>query len=616
MAETNLAFSKIVSTPTPTAWSQAYSAGRLFAALSLQINIIPQEGEEHLNSIGKDLISTLESEFFTIENKDLDSIKQAILTTTARIKEGVTSSLVVCFLTDNILYLFATGGAKAVLKRGDKIGTVLEGEENSLNIKSASGYVQEGDIIILQTKPFLGVITSSTLASSLDNNNPDDIAEDLAPRVHEKGDGGAAAVILNYKDMPIPEGSIAEQEEIGNVNDEAPVEGDEDIPEKEAVANDNEHPLPQPTSAEALDIPEKAGDMPVTNPSPFLTDQIPQKRGFSLNFGSMKRLGRQRRIILVIAIILIALILVTAFLAIGNKGGSQNQQTFDSVYNGAQTKFDEGENLKGLNAKLAQQSFKEAQKIITDSQSKFTDSDQKQKLDDLLAKVNSELENTSSGEKVEAKEVSAADSKMLSYEINNPNATYFTENDDNVYFLDGSGVTKVDKGNDKKSVVIKKSWKTDGGIGLFGSNVYVLDRNDGILKFVATTDTFSKTNYFGDESPDFSDSMAMAIDGSIYVLNKDGTIDKYTKGKKDTFSISGLDKPLSSATKIFTNEDASNIYVLDNGNGRIVVIDKDGKFKTAYSADVVKNAKDFQVSEKDKKIFVLSGGKVWRITIK
>ncbi|MEK9207152.1 MAG: hypothetical protein AAB922_01630, partial [Patescibacteria group bacterium] len=182
MAETNLAFSKIVSTPTPTAWSQAYSAGRLFAALSLQINIIPQEGEEHLNSIGKDLISTLESEFFTIENKDLDSIKEAILTTTARIKEGVTSSLVVCFLTDNILYLFATGGAKAVLKRGDKIGTVLEGEENSLNIKSASGYVQEGDIIILQTKPFLGVITSSTLASSLDNNNPDDIAEDLATR--------------------------------------------------------------------------------------------------------------------------------------------------------------------------------------------------------------------------------------------------------------------------------------------------------------------------------------------------------------------------------------------------------------------------------------------------
>lgn len=607
MAETNLAFSKIVSTPTPTAWSQAYSAGRLFAALSLQSNIIPQEGEEHLNSIGKDLISTLESEFFTIENKDLDSIKHAILTTTARIKEGVTSSFVVCFLTDNILYLFATGGAKAVLKRGDKIGTVLEGDENSSLVKSASGYVQEGDIIILQTKPFLRVISSSTLASSLDSNSPDEIAEDLAPHVHEKGDGGAAAVVLNYKDMPIPEGLTNGSEEIGNVSAEAIVEGNESIPENEVTPNENADEEKTPKVDEITHVAAQ---------SPFLTDHMPKKRRISLNFNFLKRLGRQRRIILVIAIILIVLILITAFLAIRNKGNPQNQQTFDNVYNGAQTKFDEGENLKDLNAKLAQQSFKDAKKIITDNQSRFTNSDQKQKLDDLLTKTNSELENTTVGEKVEAKEVGITDSKMLSYEINNPNASYFTENDDSVYFLDGSGISKVDKGNDKKSVIIKKSWKTDGGIGLFGSNVYVLDRADGILKFVATSDSFSKTNYFGDQSPSFSDSIAMAIDGSIFILFKDGNIDKYTKAKKDTFSVSGLDKPISGATKIATDENTDNLYILDNNNSRIVTLTKDGKFKEAYSAQVIKNAKDFEVKEKDKKIFVLSGGKVYQIDIK
>jgi hypothetical protein len=89
MAETNLAFSKVVATPTPTAWSQAYSAGRLFAALSLHTDLVPQEGEEHLNSLGKDFISTLESEFFTLEKKDLESIKQAVNTTEERVKEGI-----------------------------------------------------------------------------------------------------------------------------------------------------------------------------------------------------------------------------------------------------------------------------------------------------------------------------------------------------------------------------------------------------------------------------------------------------------------------------------------------------------------------------------------------
>ena len=125
MAETNLAFSKVVATPTPTAWSQAYSAGRLFAALSLQTNNIPQEGEEHLNSLGKDLISTLESEFFTLENKDLESIRQAVNTTAERVKTGVKLSFVICYLNENVLYLFATGGGKAILKRGEKIGSVF-----------------------------------------------------------------------------------------------------------------------------------------------------------------------------------------------------------------------------------------------------------------------------------------------------------------------------------------------------------------------------------------------------------------------------------------------------------------------------------------------------------
>src|SRR3990167_5697031 len=133
MAGTNLAFSKIVATPTPEAWSQAYSAGSLFAAIALQTETGPQLEKENLNTLGKDLISTLESEFFTLENKDLDSIKQAIHTTVSRLSNRVKLSFVMCFLSENVLYLFASGGGKAVLKRAEKIGTVLEADlDNSI----------------------------------------------------------------------------------------------------------------------------------------------------------------------------------------------------------------------------------------------------------------------------------------------------------------------------------------------------------------------------------------------------------------------------------------------------------------------------------------------------
>lgn len=629
MAETNLAFSKIVATPTPTAWSQAYSAGRLFAALSLQADIIPQTGEEHLNAHGKDLISTLESEFFTIENKDLDSIKQAITNTITRVKPEIKISFIVCYLSDNVLYLFAVGGAKAVLKRGNKIGTVLQGEEDT-EVKSASGYVQEGDVIVLETKPFQRIISSSTLASSLESDNPEEIAETLAPHVHDKAEGGASSVILIYKkgelqDIPgVPLETLVN----GKTDDES-IEETKDTSEEDkvpdekviSVVQDIDEPI-EDTSSEKTKLPSESGVS-----SPFLTDQMPRKKRMSVKFslGFLKKLpvripgglSHSRKIILTIAVILAVLIVGTSVLALRNKESNSNKALFASVYEKAKIKYDEGQNLKDLNASLAQTSFREAKRILDDNKSKFKEgSGEERQIQTLLDQINKEISKTSNGESVEAKEVDRTSSVLLSYEINNANANYFVQNEEKVFFLDGSGVSEINKKSDKKTQVIKKSWDEDGGIGLFGSNVYVLDKKGGILKFVPSESTYSKSNYFSGDSPDLSSSAAMAIDGSIYILYKSGDIEKYTKGKEESFAVSGLDKPLSKPTRIFTNEDADNVYVLDSGNGRIVVFDKEGKFSSAYSASVLKSAKNFDVAESNKKIFILSGGKVYQIDLK
>lgn len=627
MAETNLGFSKIVATPTLNAWSQAYSAGRLFAVFSLQIDN-PQEGggEEGLAAIGKDLISTFESEFFTLETKGLDSIKQALLTTVARVREGITVSFVVCFLNENVLYLFATNGGKAVLKRGEKIGSVLEGEEGNSNIKSASGYAQPHDIIVLQTKTFHKVIGTSILAGALDSNDPDEISETLAPHIHEKTEGAASALILIYKeqngDAPVVPSDVEketekESEEIKNLSEETISE--EKIPS--ISTGDQEAPV---VSSETGNIPQ-AEEIPAkpstqTPASPFLTDQVVRKRRISFSLGFLKKfsdLPRQRKIILTIAITLLAVILITSFLALNNRSGNQNEELFNSVYNEAQTKYEEGQNLKDLNAPLAAESFKEAQKLLSTNVGKFeTGSLEKSQIETLLNQINKELESSTNGENMQAKEVEKSESKFLSYELDNPNASYFTENEDNVFFVDGSGISRIDKGNDKKTQIVKKTWKKEGGIGSFGSNVYVLDKENGILKFVPSGANYSESNYLTGDEPDFSNSSAIAIDGSIYVLFNDGTIKKFTKGTSDTFSVSGLSKPMSGPTRIFTGEDTDNIYVLDNGNSRVVVLGKDGKFQKAYSANVLKAAKDFDVDEVGKKILILSGGKVYQIDIK
>ena len=229
--------------------------------------------------------------------------------------------------------------------------------------------------------------------------------------------------------------------------------------------------------------------------------------------------------------------------------------------------------------------------------------------------MNNELGGSGGTDSSTAKEVDKSESQFLSVVMDNPSSSFFTQNEDFVYFLDTKGVNRLDKGNSEEEAIIDKSWKSEGGIGVFGSNVYVLDKDSNILKFVPSGEEFSESNYFSGDVPELGDSRAMTIDGSIYILTGDG-VDKYTKGAKDDFTLSGLDKPLSSPTRILTSEDMDNIYILDNGNSRIVVVSKEGAFAKAHNAEIIKSAKDIDVNEVNKKIFVLSNDKIYQIDIK
>src|SRR3989344_2581277 len=102
MAEAELNFAKIVANPTPLGWCQVYSAGKLFAAISLEKQ--EEEGEkDYLNVVGKEILNTLEQEFFILEKKDLDSIREAVLTTSKKIPEDVIVSFnVYLSISDNI----------------------------------------------------------------------------------------------------------------------------------------------------------------------------------------------------------------------------------------------------------------------------------------------------------------------------------------------------------------------------------------------------------------------------------------------------------------------------------------------------------------------------------
>src|SRR3989344_4083561 len=113
LSKTNISSAHIAAAPTLRSWSYAYTAGTLFAVVSL----LCKDQSEHLHATGKELVNILEEEYFTLETKNLDTIKNAVRLMWEKFPKDMTGSLAVAAIINNASYLFAGGGASIVLKR-------------------------------------------------------------------------------------------------------------------------------------------------------------------------------------------------------------------------------------------------------------------------------------------------------------------------------------------------------------------------------------------------------------------------------------------------------------------------------------------------------------------
>lgn len=564
---------KVVATATPWSWSQAYHAGGLTAVISLSL---PEDSEITLSlpTIGKQILNNLEAEFFGLAEKDLSGIIHAAKTSVKDLEREVTLSFVVASSINNVLYLVAIGGGKVYLKRQEEVGVVIQSSEDKSSA-SSSGFLEPGDVVILQTAQFAHLVPHETLIQSFDHDDPAEIAEILAPMVHKSQEGAASAVIFSYKE---------EKQVIFN---EAPIEPIAPLEEKA-----EEKPLP-PRPSEHVAV-KKHLKLP----------KIP--------------LSHKQRLYLSVAILLVFILIGSIALSQSKKQNDQNASLFAASFQPAKQKYDEGQSLLSLNTNLARNDFAQAQNLLTNAQNKFPKgSSESKQINDLLSKVNSSLSSLANVNEAVLQQVPSSTSPLLSFALSS-NSPYVTQDDTNFYSATSREISATDKKTNKSSTIITNNndWQSVGGLGVYFGNIYVLDTKSGILKYVGSGGNYTKSSYFSGSTPDVSNVTSLSIDGSIWLLGKDGSIRKFTKGSQDSFSLSGLDKPLSSPTQIFTTVDDTNVYVLDNGNSRIVSFKKDGTFATQYYAPLLKNAKQMDVQEASKKIYVLINSTVYSLDLK
>lgn len=374
--DNNISFSKIVATPTLNSWSQAYNAGKFFAVLSLEKTQTQTQDFESLNVLGRDLLERLEQEFFTIEDKNLESIKKAVSTTFENQVEGVTISFAAGAFVNNILYLFGLGNAKVFIKRGGSLGLALDCENaTSKDVISSSGFLKERDLIVLATDAFSQVITSNELNSSLNDSLPTEITESLAPKVHKAENGKISAIIIKYEN-PLAQAVIDEGAE---VNEPEEITQEEEKMEKTV--------------------------------SPF-------GKYLSMLKSKLRRpnlkIQPTRKVFLALTIIIVFVLASSIFFAVQQQNNAKARAVFAEIYPQAERKYEEGQSLLDLNKNLSRDSFLSAQKILNDNKDKFpAKSKEAIQTQDLLKKVEKGLSQFSPVDK------SGLDRSKLSVTVTN-----------------------------------------------------------------------------------------------------------------------------------------------------------------------------------------------------
>jgi hypothetical protein len=149
------------------------------------------------------------------------------------------------------------------------------------------------------------------------------------------------------------------------------------------------------------------------------------------------------------------------------------------------------------------------------------------------------------------------------------------------------------------------------------SNLYFTDKNNQtIIKYPQTLEfNWSEPEiWLKPETKTATDLESMTVDGSIWLLASNNSIDRYHTGQlQETINLAIFPES-KNLTKIYTTLELPNFYLLEPEQKRIIVLDKTDQIIGQYQSEKFNNLLDFSIST-DKTIWLLNGLKLYKITI-
>lgn len=540
-----------------------------------------------------------------------------------------------------ILYLALSGSGAAGIVRGGKFSKILAGQGLAGEIVSASGFLQNEDLVFLGTAGFFDDLGQ---LESFSKSPQSQIEEELTARISQSQNPAKIAACV----IKIREAEKTKPAEVVSFLAAAaegePRQGREEIGNKTKLSKNISRLFGQLKKAisqfwvislhNVVQVVEKIASLRPRRDVYLQTgqDRLAKKRLFSL-----------------ILVVLVVILFASLSFGIWQRQQRLNFAKFEEYFGKATSFYEQSVEISSINKLRARELLGEAQKNLTEAKKfKF----EKKKVAELAAKIDEansqslklvKVENpalifdlalvktsptVSEIEKFENIQAFDKTSQTL-FTIDLQSKTgqisaggeqfagfaNFTVSGNFAYFLKpADGIYQLDLGTAELKKIINQTtqWGEILDLASFVGNLYLLDGAAGqVWKYTAGAGGFSEiTGFLKQAGLNFSGS-SFTIDGFIWVLESSGKLYQLTPTEAKLIEILGLDKPISAKTILRTTEEAENLYIADLGNSRILVVGKSGLYSAQYSSGVLGTISDFAVDEKGGKIYFVQGSKVF-----
>jgi len=188
-----------------------------------------------------------------------------------------------------------------------------------------------------------------------------------------------------------------------------------------------------------------------------------------------------------------------------------------------------------------------------------------------------------------------------------------------VFWHDGQGLAVLDLAtNTLAGEIVENNKNKAKAFGLYNKRLYILDpSNRQIWRYQKTSAGYGRVApWLKGNAEEIRDASGLVVDGSVYVLLKNGTVKKFSNGNEADWQAQPLLTPPQNAGHLQSSAGSKFLYALDQESRRIFVWEKNsGRLVTQYVLKNMKSLRDFSVDEKNNIIYLLNGNTIEKIPI-